>query len=627
MLITQGASSNSIGGTVTGAGNTIAFNLDNGVDVVGATTTGNSILSNLIFGNGLLGIDLGDDGVTPDHATATAGPNDFQNFPVITSVVSSGTSPIIGGTLNSVANTSFLVQFYSNPVAPASGYGQGETLLGSATVITDANGSATFTATVSGSLSLGNVVSATATNLSTGDTSEFSLDFSYQLTTEFSAAAYTVSETGGTATITVTRSSGSSTSASQLCHRRRHGGAGVNYTPASGTLVFSAGQTSQSFTIPIIHDFEITGPLTVGIALSSPTKGFLGTPSTAVLTINDVDQPGALAFGSSTVIADPGATVANVTVLRVGVSGGRSRWPTPPAGAPPSPGTDYTSVSGVLTFKPGETSATIAVPILNSTPGSNKTFSVVLSSPTGGATLGTPATVTITIAPPGAQDLPLVVTNTNDSGPGSLRQAILDANTNGSGPNDIQFAIPASTSPLLNIPVAGIRSDHSNLVDQPGQSASPDHQSGQYRWVFPGAFPGAVPVSERDLIGDSIRRHRGYGRHLHAHHGGTATGRDHGTYPVQRHAGHDPGRPRSAILGSGNVSVTGTYGLSGLTASITFTGAYASQDDSGSYPRPIGSGKYYQIVQLTTTTVGGVPKADPTEISSDPQFGKRAEWQ
>ena len=69
--------------------------------------------------------------------------------------------------------------------------------------------------------------------------------------------------------------------------------------------------------------------------------------------------------------------------------------------------------------------------------------------------MGTPATETITIAPPGAQGPSLVVTNTNDSGPGSLRQAILDANGNHSGPNDIQFAIPASTSPLLNVPVPG----------------------------------------------------------------------------------------------------------------------------------------------------------------------------
>ena len=65
---------------------------------------------------------------------------------------------------------------------------------------------------------------------------------------------------------------------------------GVNYTPSSGTLVFKPGQTSQTFTIPVIHDIQVTGPLTVGLALSSPTQGSLGTPNTAVLTINDVDH-------------------------------------------------------------------------------------------------------------------------------------------------------------------------------------------------------------------------------------------------------------------------------------------------------------------------------------------------
>ena len=43
------------------------------------------------------------------------------------------------------------------------------------------------------------------------------------------------------------------------------------------------------------------------------------------------------------------------------------------------------------------------------------------------------------------------VVNTLDSGPGSLRQAILDANAH-AGPDDIEFAIPASTDPNLNVP-------------------------------------------------------------------------------------------------------------------------------------------------------------------------------
>ena len=144
-----------------------------------------------------------------------------------------------------------------------------------------------------------------------------------------------------------------------------------------------------------------------------------------------------------------------MTVLRAGGAGGTVSAAYATSGGTAVPGTDYTSVSGVVTFNPGATSATIGVPILNSTAGSDKTFSVVLSSPTGGAILGNPATLTITIAPPSAQGLPIVVTNTNDSGAGSLRQAIIDAD-DGTGPENIQFAIPASTAALLNVPVPGL---------------------------------------------------------------------------------------------------------------------------------------------------------------------------
>ena len=47
-----------------------------------------------------------------------------------------------------------------------------------------------------------------------------------------------------------------------------------------------------------------------------------------------------------------------------------------------------------------------------------------------------------------------IVTNTNDSGPGSLRQAISTPMPPRS-PSDILFDIPAATDPLLSIPVPG----------------------------------------------------------------------------------------------------------------------------------------------------------------------------
>src|SRR3954468_18612278 len=54
-----------------------------------------------------------------------------------------------------------------------------------------------------------------------------------------------------------------------------------------------------------------------------------------------------------------------------------------------------------------------------------------------GATIAMGATLAATGS---AQAATITVTNLNDSGPGSLRQAILDANQNGGGSDDIVFA-------------------------------------------------------------------------------------------------------------------------------------------------------------------------------------------
>ena len=82
--IDGGSGDNTIGGTATGAGNTIAFSTGIGVDVDATAGTGNAIRLNSIFSNTGLGIDLGGDGVTLNNSAGHTGPNNYQNFPVIT---------------------------------------------------------------------------------------------------------------------------------------------------------------------------------------------------------------------------------------------------------------------------------------------------------------------------------------------------------------------------------------------------------------------------------------------------------------------------------------------------------------------------------------------------------------
>jgi CSLREA domain-containing protein len=167
-----------IGGTVRGAGNVIAFNGPsivggNGVLVKSAAAV--TIEGNSIFSNSILGIDLGDDGVTAnDPGDADAGDNDLQNFPSISSAKSNSTTTHVTGKLSSEPNVLFTVELFSSPACDDSGNGQGQRFLGRTDVTTNGAGTGTFDVTFRVQTPLGNRVTGTATNPG-GATSEFSV--------------------------------------------------------------------------------------------------------------------------------------------------------------------------------------------------------------------------------------------------------------------------------------------------------------------------------------------------------------------------------------------------------------------------------------------------------------------
>jgi uncharacterized repeat protein (TIGR01451 family) len=180
ILVTGTASNNIIGGTLSGAGNTIFFNGRDGI-FIESSGTGNAIRRNLIFSNGALGIDLAPDGVTPnDTGDADTGPNLLQNFPELISATSSGGSTTIQGRLNSTPNTTFTVEFFSSVVcnaAPPNDFGEGQAFLGAVTLTTDATGNRDFTGanaiTLPSFAAAGQFITATATDPA-GNSSEFS---------------------------------------------------------------------------------------------------------------------------------------------------------------------------------------------------------------------------------------------------------------------------------------------------------------------------------------------------------------------------------------------------------------------------------------------------------------------
>ena len=160
-----------VGGTNPAASNTISGNFAGVVVVTGASDA--AILGNAIYGNGNLGIDLANNGVTSNDAgDGDSGANDLLNYPVITSASESGGTVTVEFDLDVPAGN-YRVEFFTNPSgADGSGFGEGESFVSSVVVTAGSGLSHTFGGTI------GDVVTATATHDlgggSYGDTSEFS---------------------------------------------------------------------------------------------------------------------------------------------------------------------------------------------------------------------------------------------------------------------------------------------------------------------------------------------------------------------------------------------------------------------------------------------------------------------
>ena len=292
VVITSTSTGNVIGGTAAGAGNVIAYNFA-GV-TVDTQATGNSILANSMFSD-QFAIDLNGDGITPnDPGDGDTGPNNLQNYPFLTSASSAGGNTAIGGTLNSTPSTAFRIEFFSNTTLDGSGYGPGETFLGSTTVTTDGSGNAPFTVNTGSATASGKFITATATNNVTGDTSEFcsGVQVNGPETFQFSQPQYRVNENAGSATISVTRVNGSG-SGSSVGYQVITGTAweGLDFAPTSGTLTFGAGEAIKTFTVPIIDDVLFENDEFAIPILFNPSLGAtIGRLSDARLNIADREQ-------------------------------------------------------------------------------------------------------------------------------------------------------------------------------------------------------------------------------------------------------------------------------------------------------------------------------------------------
>lgn len=216
---------------------------------------------------------------------------------------------------------------------------------------------------------------------------------------QFSSATYAVGEAGPTATITVTRTGGSdgvvgasyATSNGTATGGAACGGA-VDYVNTSGTVSFGNGVTTpQTFTIPICDDASVEGPETVNVTLSTPTGGAtIGSPSAAVLTINDNDATAGSYSINDVRVVEGNSGPVNAVFTVTYTAGGASAVNFGTANRTASAGTDYTTNSGTLNFPASGSTQTQSVTVVisgDTVKEANETFFVNLTGATGGATI------------------------------------------------------------------------------------------------------------------------------------------------------------------------------------------------------------------------------------------------
>jgi parallel beta-helix repeat protein/VCBS repeat-containing protein len=274
-------------------GNIITANTMNGIMILAGT--GNRISANSIFDNTQLGIDLVGGGlVNPNDAgDADTGANDLQNFPVISTVETNGTTTTVTGTLDSVAGATYYIQYFANAAADPLLNGEGQTYVGAQTINP---GPFSFTITLPAGQ---NIVTATATNTTTNSTSEFSNAVASTVVSTNTAPVNTVPAAQTTAEDSALTFSSTNSNAISVADADAGTNAlQVTLTVNNGTLTlaqntglaFTTGDGTSDATMTFTGTIQDINAALNGLRFD-PTANFNGQ-STLTITTNDQGNTG-----------------------------------------------------------------------------------------------------------------------------------------------------------------------------------------------------------------------------------------------------------------------------------------------------------------------------------------------
>jgi hypothetical protein len=222
---------------------------------------------------------------------------------------------------------------------------------------------------------------------------------------EFLAAEYTFAENAGNASVIVVRVGGSAGSVSANWSTFPGSAtAGSDYTHSMGMVSWSDGDAApKTIAVPLLDDAVFEGEETFGVALTNVTGGAsLGVRATAAVRLRDDESPpapGVLQLSSGVLSVGEGTGEATITVRRSGGADGNVQVSYATANGTASAGADFAATSGTLSWgngDSGEKSFTIAI-VDDALVEGPETLTVALANPTGGAVLGAPSALQLSI--------------------------------------------------------------------------------------------------------------------------------------------------------------------------------------------------------------------------------------
>ncbi|WP_016951078.1 Calx-beta domain-containing protein [Anabaena sp. PCC 7108] len=217
---------------------------------------------------------------------------------------------------------------------------------------------------------------------------------------------------------------------------------GTDYSNLTGTVTFAAGSATATVTVNPIDDTIVEGTETAILNLAAGTGYTLGTAKTATVNIADNDLPPlpVITIAATDANAAEPTNPGVFTLTRTGSTTSALTVNYTTAGTATN-GTDYSNLTGTVTFAAGSATATVTVNPIDDTIVEG-TETAILNLATGtGYTLGAAKSATVNIAD---NDLPLITINLSDD------QTIVEGSTSS---QNVSYTVTLSDTSTQTITV------------------------------------------------------------------------------------------------------------------------------------------------------------------------------